>query len=168
MTNQLLAKQILKNKFWIVEDSTNNKVATIQAVEDGTYVFVDKQSTRQKFPSIKVLTDQHNIVFDKSRRTKPEPEIKEEIYGYPVSGKPHNVYWDIKHKFAVYTKNNKSKSYFCAGFYTIKFGHGWVKAQCPKLITLNRYPFKGPFKTKLEAVEQARVANNLEGYENGE
>jgi len=168
MTDQLLAKTILKNKFWIVEDSTSNKVATIQAVEDGTFVFVDKQSTRQKFPSIKVLTDQHNIVFDKTRRQKTDTDTQEEIYGYPVSSKPHNIYWDIKHKFAVYTKNKKSKSYFCAGFYTIKFGHGWVKAYCPKLITLNRYPFKGPFQTKLEAVEQARVSNNIEGYENGE
>lgn len=168
MTDQLLAKTILKNKFWIVEDSTNNKVATIQAVEDGTYVFVDKQSKRQQYPSIKVLTAQHNVIFDKSKRQKNEIIEQQEIYGFPISQKPHNVYWDIKHKFAVFTKNKKSKSYFCAGYYTIKFNHGWVKAYCPKLITLNRYPFHGPFSTKLEALEQARQMNKIEGYENGD
>ena len=168
MNDQLLAKTILKNKFWIVEDSTNNKVATIQAVEDGTYVYVDRQSTRQKYPSIKVLTAQHNVVFDKVKKQKTTITDNQEIYGYPISQKPHNVYWDVVHKFAVFTKNKKSKSFFCAGYYTIKFNHGWVKAYCPKLITLNRYPFKGPFKTKLESLEQARLLNNLEGFANGE
>lgn len=168
MNDQLLAKTILKNKFWIVEDATANKVATIQAVEDGGYVFVDRQSARQRFPSIKVLTDQHNIVFDKNKKTRTSVEQPQEIYGFPVSQKPHNVYWDVKHKFAVFTKNNKSKSYFCAGYYTIKFNHGWVKAFCPKLITLNRYPFNGPYKTKLEALEQARLMNSAEGFQNGE
>ena len=48
MSEQLLAKTILKNKFWIVEDSTNNKVATIQAVEDGSFVFVDKNGNRKQ------------------------------------------------------------------------------------------------------------------------
>lgn len=168
MTDQLLAKTILKNKFWIVEDATANKVATIQAVEDGTYVYVDKQSTRQKYPSIKLLTAQHNVTFDKSKKQKSNVNDNQEIYGYPISQKPHNVYWDVKHKFAVFTKNKKSKSFFCAGYYTIKFNHGWVKAYCPKLITLNRYPFKGPFKTKLESLEQARLMNNLEGFADGE
>ena len=32
----------------------------------------------------------------------------------------------------------------------IKFRKGWVKSFCPKLITLERYPFQGPFKTELE------------------
>lgn len=168
MTDQLLAKTILKNKFWIVEDASSNKVATIQAVEDGTFVYVDKLSTRQKYPSIKLLTAQHNVTFDKNKKQKSQQDIQQEIYGYPISQKPYNVYWDVKHKFAVFTKNKKSKSFFCAGYYSIKFNHGWVKAYTPKLITLNRYPFKGPYKTKLESLEQTRLLNKLEGYDNGE
>jgi hypothetical protein len=168
MSEQLLAKTILKNKFWIVEDSTNNKVATIQAVEDGSFVFVDKQSTRQKYPSIKLLTAQHNIAFDKSKKTQQSNVELHDLYGFPISQTAHNIYCDIQHKFAVFTKNKKSKSFFCAGYYAIKFNHGWVKAYCPKLITLNRYEFIGPFKTKLEALEQARFKNNLEGFNNGE
>lgn len=168
MTNQLLAKQILKNKFWIVEDEKNNKVATIQAVEDGTYVYVDKRSDRQKYPSIKLLTADHNVVFDRQKKSKSDLIEQQEIYGFPISQKPYNVYWDVKNKFAVFTKNKKSKSFFCAGYFAIKFNHGWTKAYCPKLITLNRYPFQGPYNNKLEALEQLRLLNTAQGYMDGE
>jgi hypothetical protein len=39
---------------------------------------------------------------------------------------------------------------YCAGYYVIQFRKGWVKSFCPKLITLERYPYKGPFKTEEE------------------
>lgn len=162
MTTQLLAKPILKNKFWIVEDQGANKVATIQAVEDGGYVFVAPTQQRQRYPSIKLLTKEHNIVFDKVKKSKPQSDQEHEIYGLPISQKSYNVYWDVQHKFPVFTKNKKSKSYFCAGYYIIKFNNGWVKSFCPKLITLNRYEFQGPFKTKLEMQEQLRLANQVQ------
>ena len=57
----------------------------------------------------------------------------------------------------IYSKTPKSKSLFCAGYYIICFEKGWRKAYCPKLITLQRYPFKGPIKTKLE---MQQVLNN--------
>ena len=43
--------------------------------------------------------------------------------------------------------------------FCIKFDNGWVPAYCPKLITLGRNEFMGPFKTKLEANEALRHAN---------
>ena len=33
---------------------------------------------------------------------------------------------------------------------SVQFRKGWVKSFCPKLITLERYPFQGPYKTELE------------------
>ena len=45
---------------------------------------------------------------------------------------------------------NASKSLYCAGYYIIKFRKGWVKSFCPKLITLERYQYQGPFKTETE------------------
>jgi hypothetical protein len=35
-------------------------------------------------------------------------------------------------------------------WYSIKFDKGWVKSFCPKAITIERYPYKGPFKSELE------------------
>jgi hypothetical protein len=59
---ELIAKPVIKNKFWIVE-SEGTKVATIQAVEDGGFVYVHDEE-RQRFPTIKLLTKEYNIVFD--------------------------------------------------------------------------------------------------------
>ena len=58
--------------------------------------------------------------------------------------------FDVQKKLPVYTKTPKSKSQFCAGYYIICFEKGWRKAYCPKMITLSRYEYKGPIKTKLE------------------
>ena len=64
--------------------------------------------------------------------------------------------WDIKHKFPVYTKSNKSKSFFCAGYYVVKLNECWTEAFCPKLISLNRYPFYGPYKTQEGMADQLK------------
>ena len=153
----VFAKPVLKNKFWIVEDE-GEKVATIQMVEDGTVVYVSS-TERRKYASIKLLSKDYNIVFDKETKKVKEQKTEHELQGYPVNGKPWNSLYDVKHRFPIYTKTSKSKSYYCAGYYIIKFNNGWVKSFCPKFITLNRYDYQGPFKTKLEMQEQLRLAN---------
>ena len=58
--------------------------------------------------------------------------------------------YDVQRKLPLFTKSNASKSLYCAGHYVIKFNKGWVKSFCPKAITIERNPFKGPFKSKIE------------------
>ena len=60
--SDLIAKQIIKNKFWIVEDH-GSKVATIQAVEDGGFVYVHN-TERKMFPTIKLLSKEFNVTFE--------------------------------------------------------------------------------------------------------
>ena len=153
---ELIARPVLKNKFWIVENQ-GNKVATIQAAEDGGFVYVHAEA-RERFASIKLLSKARNVVFDNVVPKKEKLIETHEVHGYPVSQKPWNVLWDVKHQFPVYTKTSKSKSYYCAGYYIIKFNNGWVKSYCPKFITLNRYDFQGPFKSKTEMQEALRMA----------
>jgi hypothetical protein len=154
---ELIAKTVVKNKFWIVEDQ-GTKVATIQAVEDGGFVYVHDDE-RERFATIKLLSKTYNVTFDKTVEKKEKSAESHEVHGFPTSQRAWNVLWDVKHQFPVYTKTSKSKSYYCAGYYVIKFNNGWVKSYCPKFITLNRYEFKGPFKTKAEMQEQLRLAN---------
>lgn len=153
---ELIARPVLKNKFWIVE-SQGNKVATIQASEDGGFIYVHDEE-RERFASIKLLSKAHNVVFDNTGPKKEKAQESHDVHGFPISQKPWNVLWDVKHQFPVYTKTSKSKSYYCAGYYIIKFNNGWVKSYCPKFITLNRYEFQGPFKTKAEMQEALRMA----------
>ena len=153
----VFAKPVLKNKFWIVENH-GEKIATIQMIEDGSVVYVSS-TERKKYASIKLLSRDYNIVFDKEQKKSKETKLEYDAHGYPVNCKPWNVLYDVKHHFPIYTKTSKSKSYFCAGYYIIKFNNGWIKSFCPKFITLNRYDYQGPYKTKLEMQEQLRLAN---------
>lgn len=154
----LLAKPVVKNKFWIVEEA-GEKVATIQAVEEGGFVYVH-DNQRESYPSIKILSLQHNIEFDKAKTAKVKPSVHE-VYGYPSSFKTYNEIFDVQRKLPIFTKTSKSKSFFCAGYYLIKFSNTWVKAFCPKAITLNRYEFKGPFKNTEEVADALKHANSI-------
>ena len=67
--------------------------------------------------------------------------------------------YDVRQKLPLFTKSNTSKSLFCAGYYLIKFNKLWLKSMCPKLITLERYEYQGPFKTEAEMKQALTVAN---------
>jgi hypothetical protein len=106
-----------------------------------------------------MLKSQYNIVFDKTER-KPRAESEDhEVYGWPSGFKPFNKLYDVTRRLPIFTKGVKSKSYFCAGYYIVKFNSTWTRAFCPKLITLQRYEFAGPFHTKEQMFEQQGIAN---------
>lgn len=139
----LIAKPVLKNKFWIVE-SNGTKIATIQAVENGGYVYVDS-TQRQQFPTIKLLSKTYNLKFDSKKLKNLEKAPRHHVYGLPVNSRPYNILWDLKKRCPIFTKSAKSKSYFCAGFYVAKIADTWETVFCPKYITLNRYSYFGPY-----------------------
>jgi hypothetical protein len=145
----MIAKSVVKNKFWVVEEN-GKKIATIQATDAG-FVYVH-DNEREKFATIKVLTKKYNITFD-TARYRPAKEDTHHCYGYPTSSKPYNQIWDVQRKLPIYTKTEKSRSLYCAGYYAIKFGAGYVAEYCPKNITTSRNEFVGPFKTKEQLQE---------------
>lgn len=155
----MLATPIVKNKLWIVKDNNGAKVATIQKVSDNTKdVVLVEGKDRTTFPSIKVLVEKHNI---KIGRVKPSLEdgSKDVIYGYPVDSEPFNVIYNVPKGLPLYTKLEASKSLFCAGYYLICYSGSWVKSFCPKLLTLDRNRYKGPYKTEADmkaALEELR------------
>ena len=85
-------------------------------------------------------------IFDKDNTVKLETE-KEIYMDFQLVQLLTMLIYDVHRKLALFTKSIKSKSLYCAGYYIIQFDKGWVKSFCPKLITLERYNYKGPFKT---------------------
>jgi len=144
----LHAKPIIDNKFWIVEKD-GEKIATLRKEEDrfvlsngtGTKIFNDKESITKQFGKEFFVVK----IIKESNDSKPN-----EVYGFSTCVVPENSMFDIQKKLPLFTKSADSKSLYCAGFYVIKFDKGWVKSFCPKLITLQRYPYQGPFKTEIE------------------
>lgn len=151
------AKTIVENKFWIIEEDNGDRVGTISLKNNSVTVTI--KDTSQVFSNLDELCAKYDISF--SKRAKPsKTDIANEVYDYPTAHTPYNALWHVERKLPIYTKTNKSNSYHCAGYYIIRFEHGWVKSFSPKLITLQRYEFKGPFKTKLEMMEQLRLHND--------
>jgi hypothetical protein len=144
----LTATPVVKGKYWIVEKD-GEKVATIQTSPTGvTYVFNEK---REQFVSINLLKAKHNISFAKPKSSKKEGLKINEVNSYPCSSKPYNALFNVSMKLPVYTKSGKSKSFYCAGYYLVKYNTSFMLEYCPKLITLNRYEYLGPFHSKTEA-----------------
>lgn len=149
------AKEIVKNKFWILSDDTKN-IGTI-SFNDEQYMLSDSKGSRffnDTFEIQKSLQSPVSWQELEINEVKPEKIVNE----YPTSCLPYNDMYDVKRKLPLFTKSSKSKSLYCAGYYTIKFEKGWVKSFCPKLITVERYEYRGPFKTELEMrTELSRV-----------
>ena len=145
----LHAKPIIKDKFWIVEKN-GTKFATLRKNEDNRFV-MSNETGIQIYETKEKLTKEFGkdffIVKIVKEANNSEPN---EVHGFATSTAPHNAMFDIKKKLPLFTKSSDSKSLYCAGYYCIKFDKGWVKSFCPKKITLERYPYKGPFKTDLE------------------
>jgi hypothetical protein len=143
------AKPIIENKFWIIEED-GEKIATLRKNEDNRFVMSNEQGIKI-YDTKNELTKRFGKDFFIAKIVKEADDSQpNEVHGYSTSAKPHNSMFDIKRKLPLFTKSHDSKSLYCAGYYVIKFDKGWVKSFCPKLITLQRYPFKGPYKTELE------------------
>jgi hypothetical protein len=154
---EVIAKPVVKNKFWIVEEA-GTKIATIQACDEGGFVYVH-DNEREMFATIKMISKKYNISFVKAEKPKKEKKSVYDVYGFPTNSSPNNEVLDVQRYLPIYTKGAKSKSFFCAGYYIIKFSSTWVRAYCPKLITLNRYEYQGPFKTQERMIEAMKEAN---------
>jgi hypothetical protein len=140
------AKPIIDGKFWILENG-GSRIGTLQ--RDDTNKFVcNTGSIRSIFNDVKSLERTFGKNFFIS--SKKEERVSNEIYGYTTNCEPHNPMYDVKKKLPLFTKSDASKSVYCAGYYAIRFEKGWVKSFCPKLITIQRYEYRGPFKTDLE------------------
>ena len=147
---EIHAKPIVDGKFWIVEQD-GTKIATLHKKENNKFV-LSSTNGEMMFNKKDDLTKQFGKDFfltNTKIKVTTSTDINE-CHGYPTSCRPYNSMYDVKRKLPLFTKSNASKSLYCAGHYIIKCDKGWVKSFCPKAITVERYPYKGPFKTDLE------------------
>lgn len=148
MITDVHAKPIIDGKFWIVEEN-GNKIGVLKVTEQKKYILSSKD-TIATFDSKKKLVERFGSNFFVKPKIEKQSEQEKVVHGYPTSTVPHNPLFDVKRRLPLFTKSNKSKSVYCAGYYIIQFEKGWVKSFCPKLVTLEKYPYEGPFKTELE------------------
>jgi len=152
------AKTILKNKYWIIEDG-NTRLGTL-SYDNERYIFTNKneicffdnkKDLQNKFGGSFSWKENDTVVIEKLESF--------DINGYPTGVKPYKCVYDLKKKISLFSKSDKSESLYCAGYFILKFPKGWTKAFCPKLVTIEQYEYKGPFKTIVEMKQALSVAN---------
>ena len=152
------AKPILKNKFWIIE-SDGERIGTLSKQEDKRYMY--SCSTGPKYFSDTKSFNSYigEISWDKVSLSDGANEEQKEIHGFGSSTKPFNIMYNVQKKLPLFTKSKKSKSLYCAGYYIIRFDKGWVRSFCPKLVTIENYESKGPFRTEIVMRQELSRAN---------
>ena len=142
-----IAKPLIPNKSWLLE-TDGLKIGTLSK-ERSSYSIL-KNGTKITVGTVKDVKEKLGIVFHDTVKVSKADSKEFAVYEFPCGSKPFGSVYDIRKRLPIYAKSTKSKSQYCAGYYVIKFRKGWVKSFCPKLITLDRYPFQGPYKTETE------------------
>ena len=140
----LIAKPVVKDQFWIVTDG-KEKVGNV--VADGSGFSVKLNWNSQHFKTTTQIKRQGIQFEPTSRKHKPVQPLS----SYPTPSKVYNSVLDLKRKLHIFTKTQKSKCYYAAGWFVISQGSDNEVVYCPKYIFLQRYSYSGPFKTEDEA-----------------
>jgi hypothetical protein len=74
---------------------------------------------------------------------------------------------DYREDLPIYAKIEGKGIYYAAGYYCIDFEKGWKKSRGPKLATLLKYGFEGPFKTELEMRQRLKMLNKRKRKNDG-
>jgi hypothetical protein len=129
-------KELVNDKFWIVE-SNAGKVGTIRRVDAGYEFFDQRNNATQLLSNIDNFTQlEHVTESDIAYKT---------IDSYPTNS---SIAIHVQHEtLPVFRKKETSKSVYAAGYYIIKFKY-WLPSFCPKLDTLEKYEYRGPFLTE--------------------
>jgi hypothetical protein len=96
------------------------------------------------------VLDKLNVIIDQKKKPKLE------VIDYPVNCVPHNPMLDIRQKIPLFTKSEKSRSLYAAGYYLIQSEGKYLQAFCPKLTLLKNTKYIGPFKTKAECKQKLK------------
>ena len=146
----IIAKPVIPNQFWILKEG-ETKIGNIEAGDDGFSVKIGNDT--QRYKNINVIKQRVSIKFEPANKSTVV-NAENTVHGYSTKSYAHNAIYDVKHRVPLWTKEPNSKSWYAAGWYQIKQGRRWTVEFCPKLITLQRYPYQGPFYTEEQANEQ--------------
>jgi hypothetical protein len=150
----IIAKPVLKNEFWILRQD-QKKIGNIESLGDGYAVRINNQIVKIK--NINAIKNTTDVVFEKISVTKSR--TPKSVYGYETGCPIYNPVWDLKRRLPLFTKQRNSKSWFAAGWYAIQQKNVWQVAHNPKLISVKRYQYHGPYQTAVAAEEKKSQLN---------
>lgn len=148
----LKAKPIIKNQYWVVTDGSR-KVGNVTA--EGSTFTLTMDNKIEHFASTKAIEKNAQIEFIKT--IKPAENKQPSFAVFPTTGKIYNSFYEVKRKLHIFTKTQKSKCYYAAGWFALKQTETFEPIFCPKYIFIQRYDYMGPFKTEEEAKNSINI-----------
>lgn len=112
-----------------------------------TVVFTNDSEVRKHFGNLSLF----EVQIDEPAQVQDTYYLNGHAVNYPT---PHVIdygHQDYRHDLPLYSKIEGSDIYYAAGYYCINFEKGWKIRNGPKLSTLLKYGYEGPFKTDTDA-----------------
>lgn len=144
----IVAKPVIPNQYWILRDG-DHKVGNIEADPGGGFQ-VKINNHVERFKTITTIKRKVAIDFEPVVST-PKISSTNQVNGFPTTHHPYNAIYDVQHRVPLWTREPRSRSWYAAGWFRIQQGRKWSVVKCPKLITLQRYPYTGPYYSAEEA-----------------
>jgi len=144
MPTKLKAVEVISDKLWITYDE--------QGIKSGTLSKQTDKFSWLKVDGDKVELGDSDVVLSFSFEGKAEMSSwhDQHVLGYPVI-KIETFNTQEKDNLPCFTKTVGSSVFFAAGYYGINFDNGgWLDSFCPKLATLRKYEYIGPFKSETD------------------
>lgn len=140
----MIAKSVIANKFYIIEDTTG-KIGTARVSDDVVEVYNTEADTITTLSLVDF--EKQFAVENQDRVTKTDYAT---VYGYPTNAfEVFNERTEVN--LPVFTKKKNSSVEYAAGYYAFKFEQkGWTRSMCPKLSTMQDYTWTGPYKTEAD------------------
>ena len=145
------AKILVEKKFWIILDN-GIKTGTLRFINEDAYEYVSNGDSELLTEESLYRTFGKNI-FQEIKIAVATSD-KEDCFDYPtdfevIHNKEKVGYTDPAVLLCCcFTKTKTSTNKYCAGYFGLRFAHKWVKSFCPKLETVFKYEFIGPYKSE--------------------
>jgi hypothetical protein len=155
--------QQISDVAWLVHQGKKNLgILNKDVQEHYTYItgkelvsFSDAHEVKNHFGNLSL--------FEEQTSTPTQIQDKYYIKGYEVNyEEPYALepnHPDYREDLPLYTKIEGSDVYYAAGFYCVHFAKGWKHAHGPKLATLEKYGYEGPFKSEMEMRHRLKMLN---------
>lgn len=162
--NDTMLQQI-SDVAWLVHRGSEKLGILNKSVQDNfTYLngtdlihFKNKTEVVKHFGNVKLFEQQ--ITNPIQKQDKFYVKGHEVDYSEPFALEESSP--DYRYDLPLYTKIPDSKIYYAAGYYCINFEKGWKHARGPKLTTLEKYGYEGPFKTEIEMKQRLKTLNKV-------
>jgi hypothetical protein len=158
--------EIVKDRFWIVEDA-GIKLGLIRKTRSSDFEVIMQDALDIETLPFDALTSKYGSKILESRQVKKIESVEygkdlDDVNGVPTKHKAFNKQSVViaEKDIPTYTKTEKSQVVYAAGYYGLKFPEaGWKNAYCVKLETLYNYVFIGPFNSKTQLEAEIHRAN---------